>query len=111
MLEFRETGSQTLTQGQVTEFLREMRSSAKTTNPRVLGLHMRAQIIAKNNGYPKMLYHPLLDPVEVRNEDEEMALIDRGFREGVHPKAVPAISVPPQHGSRALRLGLSPAPV
>lgn len=68
-----------LTSQGVTELLRQIRTQASTENPEILGINIVAQMRARNNGFPKFLYHPELEAVQVMSRKEEEALFKVGF--------------------------------
>lgn len=79
MIQF-ETGRQTLTNEGVNELLRQIRSDPRKQNPRVLGINMLNQMRARQNGYPKDLYHQTLDPIMVFSEEEEAGMVQVGYQ-------------------------------
>lgn len=52
----------------------------KNANPRILAINQRAMQTAKQNGYPKHLYHANLDPVLALTEDQEEELMQLGYQ-------------------------------
>jgi hypothetical protein len=89
---FQPTGQQTMSMREVDQFLQEARSAPRSKNPIVLGLNMLKMMRAKNNGYPKHMYHATYDMRVVTKEEEETALIQIGYSETYiardYPKAM-----------------------
>jgi hypothetical protein len=85
------TGNQTATKQDVDRLLADTRAGATKENPRILARFQRAQMLAKNNGYPKDMYHPVLDMRQAMNEKEEEALATLGYSDRYIAKAYPKV--------------------
>lgn len=83
------TGQQTMSQREADNFLQEARTAPKTKSPRILGVNMLSMMKAKNDGYPKDMYHPTLDMRQALKEEEEVALGQMGYQLQYIPKNYP----------------------
>lgn len=89
MLQAAPTGQQTMNQREVDAFLQEARTAPKTKSPRILGINMLAMMKAKNDGYPKDMYHASHEMRQALKEEEEIALATIGYQLQYIPRAYP----------------------
>lgn len=54
-------------------------SNPKANNRPILASNMHKMQLAKNNGFPKDMYHASLAPVMIFNEDQERAIAEKGY--------------------------------
>lgn len=76
------------TQKDVAEILARL-DGPSTSNEPVLGINARRIMSAKNNGYPKDMYHATLDPVQALTSKKETALRALGYVEYYIPRTHP----------------------
>ncbi len=79
MLEFHPSGNQTLSQREVDAQLRDVSMQPRGHNPRSLGIRTIEMMLAKNNGYPKPMYHQTLEVRYAMKEEEEISLSSLGY--------------------------------
>lgn len=69
----------TMTRAELERTIRELRQDPRCDNPRISGISIHNQMLARKNGYPKMLHHDTEDPFMAMNEDEENKLAEQGY--------------------------------
>lgn len=66
-------------QERVQKILTELQNTPGTTNDPVLAVNQLEMQRAKNNGYPRHMYHERLTPVSVNNRGQEEAMAREGY--------------------------------
>jgi hypothetical protein len=59
--------------------LRELANEPRNSSDPILGVNVQEMQRAKNGGYPRDLYHQTLQPVQVMNRSQEMAMAGMGY--------------------------------
>lgn len=84
------TGQQSRSSSEATDWLAAQRAADQAQrdalldpvgrSPEVLGINIRAMMLAKNNGYPVDMFHENMAPRQAMNAKDESALAQHGYR-------------------------------
>jgi hypothetical protein len=88
-VEIRPTGQQHMSQREVDAFLQDVRMNRTKKSPQVLQINQVAMMKAKNNGFPRDLYHETLEMRQALSEEDQVALLQAGYHLEYVPQHYP----------------------